>query len=255
MNILETRGLTKRFGRLAAVREVDLGVAAGERHAVIGPNGAGKTTLFHLITGRLRPSAGSVRFQDSDITGLAPHRIALLGLSRSFQITTIFARLSVRENMRLAVQARHRRRRTWWGGRAVIAETADRATALLEQLGLAAAADAPADTLSYGDQRRLEIGLAIAASPVLLLLDEPTAGMSRAEAHDIVSLLQDIPRDVTILLIEHDIDVVSRLSDRVTVMHLGAILAQGTAEDVQQDRRVREAYFGAEPDVLDQGAG
>lgn len=251
MIILETRGLTRQFGRLTAVREVGMSVAAGERHAVIGPNGAGKTTLFHLVTGHLRPSAGTVHFREMDITGLAPHQIALLGLARSFQITNIFARLSVRENIRLAVQARHRRRGTWWGGRSVIAETTDRAATLLEQLKLAPVADALADTLSYGDQRRLEIGLAIAASPALLLLDEPTAGMSRAEAGEVVEFLRHIPREVTILLIEHDIDVVSRLSDRVTVMHLGAILTQGTPEDVQRDHRVREAYFGGEIDVGD----
>ena len=251
MNILETRGLTRRFGHLTAVREVGLAVAAGERHAVIGPNGAGKTTLFHLVTGSLRPSAGSVRFRDADITGLAPHQIGRLGLARSFQITNIFGRLPVLENVRLAVQAQQRRRGIWWGGRPLLAETTDRAMALLEQLRLAALAHAAADTLSYGDQRRLEIGLAIAASPALLLLDEPTAGMSRAEAHEIVDFLQQIPRDVTILLIEHDIDVVFRLSDRVTVMHLGAILAQGTPDDVQHDSRVQEAYFGGEMDVAD----
>lgn len=254
MNLLETRRLTKQFGRLTAVREVDLCVVAGERHALIGPNGAGKTTLFHLVTGRLRPNAGTVHLRDTDITGLAPHQIGLLGVARSFQITNIFARLSVLENMRLAVQAQDGRRGRWWGGRSVIAETTDRAMTLLEQLKLAMAADASADTLSYGDQRRLEIGLAIAANPALLLLDEPTAGMSRGEAHEIVDLLQRIPRDVTILLIEHDIDVVSRLSDRVTVMHLGAILAQGTPDDVQRDARVREAYFGGDVDVADQGS-
>ena len=251
MTILETRGLTRRFGSLTAVREVELAVAAGERHAVIGPNGAGKTTLFHLVTGRLQPSAGRVRFRDKDITGLAPHQIGLLGLARSFQITNIFGRLTVRENVRLAVQAQHGRRGIWWGGRALMAETADCAMTLLERLNLASMAGATADTLSYGDQRRLEIGLAIATGPALLLLDEPTAGMSRAEAHEIVDFLQQIPRDVTILLIEHDIDVVSRLSDRVTVMHLGAILAQGTADDVQHDSRVREAYFGGETDLAD----
>lgn len=249
MNLLETRGLTRKFGRLTAVREVELRVAAGERHAIIGPNGAGKTTLFHLITGRLRPSAGTIHFQDVDITGLAPHQIALSGLARSFQITNIFARLSVRENVRLVIQAQNRRRGMWWGGRSVVAETTDRAMTLLEQLNLATAADVSAGTLSYGDQRRLEIGLAIAANPVLLLLDEPTAGMSRGEAHEIVDLLYQIPRDVTILLIEHDIDVVFRLSGRVTVMHLGAILAQGTPDDVQHDDRVREAYFGGEVDI------
>jgi branched-chain amino acid transport system ATP-binding protein len=246
MTLLETRGLTKRFGRLTAVRQMDWRVEPGERHAIIGPNGAGKTTLFHIITGRLRPSAGNVQFQGVDITGLAPHKIALSGLARSFQITNIFMQLSVHENIRLAIQARHVRRGVWWGGRNVVAQTADRAMTLLEQLNLASAADALAGTLSYGDQRRLEIGLALATNPVLILLDEPTAGMSRGEAHEVVDFLQQVPREITIVLIEHDIDVVFRLSDRVTVMHLGAMLAQGTPREVERDERVREAYFGGE---------
>lgn len=251
MSLLETRGLTRTFGRLAAVREMSLQVEQGERHAVIGPNGAGKTSLFHLITGRLRPSAGSVHFRDANITGLAPHRIARLGLARSFQITNIFAHLPVHENVRLAIQARHRRRGMWWAGRAVVAETSESASALLARLNLFSLAEAPAGTLSYGDQRRLEIGLALATDPVLVLLDEPTAGMSRAESHEIVELLSQIPREVTLLLIEHDIDVVFRLSDRVTVMHRGEILAQGTPREVEQSALVQEAYFGGatEPDA------
>ena len=251
MSLLETRGLTKTFGRLVAVREMSLGVEQGERHAVIGPNGAGKTSLFHLITGRLKPSVGSVHFRDAEITGLAPHRIARLGLARSFQITNIFAHLTVQENVRLAIQAGHRLRGIWWAGRAFVAETNERAGALLARLNLSALAEAPAGTLSYGDQRRLEIGLALAIDPVLVLLDEPTAGMSRAESHEIVELLGRIPREVTLLLIEHDIDVVFRLSDRVTVMHRGEILAQGTPKEIERNAMVQEAYFGgaSEPDA------
>ncbi len=244
MTLLETRGLTKRFGQLAAVQRMNLQVAPGERHALIGPNGAGKTTLFHLISGRLRPTEGSVSFQDADITGLAPHKIARLGIARSFQITNIFPRLSVRENLRLAVQAQNRRRGIRLGSRSVAADTADRAGTLLERLNLTVMAETAAGTLSYGDQRLLEIGLALAMNPVLILLDEPTAGMSRGEAHDIVDLLSQIPRAVTILLIEHDLDVVFTLSDRITVMHSGKFLATGTPTEVEGNALVQEAYFG-----------
>ena len=244
MSLLETHGLTIQFGHLTAVRQLELRVEPGERHAVIGPNGAGKTTLFNLISGRLRPTSGSVKFQGSEIAGLAPYKIAQLGLARSFQITNIFTHLSVRENVRLAIQAHNKRHGVWWGGRTVVRATAERAMALLEKLNLAALAEAPAETLSYGDQRRLEIGLALASDPVLILLDEPTAGMSRAETREIVDFLSVIPREVTLLLIEHDIDVVFSLSDRVTVMHLGEILAQGSPNEVARDDRVQEAYFG-----------
>ena len=231
------------------MRQLDLRVESGDRHALIGPNGAGKTTLFNLISGRLRPTSGNVQFQETEITGIAPHKIAQLGLARSFQITNIFAHLSVQENVRLAIQARHRRHGVWWGGRSVVGATAERAMLLLEQLNLAAMAGVLAETLSYGDQRRLEIGLALASDPVLILLDEPTAGMSRAETQDIVDFLSQISREVTLLLIEHDIDVVFRLSDRVTVMHLGEVLAQGTPNQVERDERVREAYFGGKAEL------
>ena len=248
MSLLETRGLTKTFGRLAAVHEMSLRIEPGERHALIGPNGAGKTSLFHLITGRLRPDSGSVHFRNMDITGLAPHKIASLGLARSFQITNIFAHLSVKENVRLAIQARHGGRGVWWAGRSIVASTADAAMTLLARLNLMAVADMAAGTLSYGDQRRLEIGLALATDPALILLDEPTAGMSRAETHEIVDVLSQIPREITLLLIEHDIDVVFRLSDGVTVMHRGEILAQGTPHEMQRNALVQEAYYGGLPE-------
>jgi branched-chain amino acid transport system ATP-binding protein len=243
MIILRTRGLTKRFGQLAAVQGVDLDVAAGERHAIIGANGAGKTSLFHLITGRMSPSAGSVYFLDSDITGRSPHLIARMGLMRSFQITNIFADLSVRENLRLAAQARYGSRDLWFA-RSVMAETADLATDLLDRLRLGHAANQTAGTISYGDQRRLEIGLALANDPALVLLDEPTAGMSQAASHELVEFLERLPRTVTILLIEHDIDVVLKISDQVTVLHRGKILAQGNPKEIENNPLVQEAYFG-----------
>jgi branched-chain amino acid transport system ATP-binding protein len=243
MTILRTRGLTKLFGQLAAVQDVDLDVAAGERHAIIGANGAGKTSLFHLITGRMLPTAGSVYFLDSEITGWAPHLIARMGLMRSFQITNVFADLSVKENLRLAVQARYRPRDLWFA-RAVMAESRDLAAHLLDRLKLGHAANQSAGTISYGDQRRLEIGLALANDPALVLLDEPTAGMSQAASHELVELLEQLPRTVTILLIEHDIDVVLRISDRVTVLHRGKILAQGDPKEIENNSLVQEAYFG-----------
>lgn len=246
MTILETQVLGKNFGHLTAVHEMNLRVISGERHALIGPNGAGKTTLFHIISGRLKPDSGSVLFQGAEITGMPPHEIARLGIARSFQITNIFPNLSVRENVRLAIQARHSGRTTRWGGRSVLAETAELAWGYLEQLNLTSMADMLAGTLSYGDQRRLEIGLTLAMEPVLILLDEPTAGMSRAEAHDIVELLRQIPRSVTIMLIEHDIDVVFSLSDRITVMQSGRLLAEGTPSEVERNKKVQEAYFGGE---------
>jgi branched-chain amino acid transport system ATP-binding protein len=167
-----------------------------------------------------------------------------MGLARSFQITNIFPHLSVRENLRLGIQAQHWHQRAWWPDRSIMSDTAERAMHLLGRLNLLVAADAVAGTLSYGDQRRLEIGLALALNPVLILLDEPTAGMSLAATHEIVDLLRQIPREVTILLIEHDIDVVLKLSDRVTVMHQGEVLAQGTPNEVERNARVQDAYFG-----------
>jgi len=244
MSLLKLQGVTKRFGNLSAVRELDLEVAAGERHAIIGSNGAGKSSLFHMITGRLRPTTGSIYFRGTDITQLAPHKIARMGLARSFQITNIFPHLSVCENVRLGIQAQPPRNVSWWAGRSSVADTARHAMILLERLNLSNSAEALAGTLSYGDQRRLEIGLALALDPVLILLDEPTSGMSLAASHEIVDLLRKIPQEITLLLIEHDIDVVLKLSDRVTVMHQGEILAQGTPTEVERNPRVQQAYFG-----------
>jgi branched-chain amino acid transport system ATP-binding protein len=244
VSLLEIQDLTKRFGHLTAVRNLNLTIPAGERHAIIGSNGAGKTSLFDMISGRLRPTLGSVRFRNMEITTLPPHSIARMGLARSFQIANIFPHLSVRENLRLGVQARRRRRHIWETGRSILVETAERAAELLDRVHLSHVADLTSATLSYGDQRRLEIGLALSLDPMLILLDEPTAGTSLAASHEIVDLLRQIPRAVTLVLIEHDIDVVLRLSDRVTVMHRGEILAQGKPKEVECNPRVQQAYFG-----------
>lgn len=244
MTLLEIRNLSKRFGSLTAVDDLSLEVQAGERRAVIGPNGAGKTTLFHIVSGRFKPDDGDILFRGTVISGLKPHKIARLGMARSFQITNIFAELSVLENVRLAIQARDLQEAAGSRKRSRIADTVERAIAHLERLGLSSLSNARAGTLSYGDQRRIEIGLTLAMDPSLVLLDEPTAGMSRGQAQEIVELLKAIPRDVTIVLIEHDIDIVFKLSDRITVMTAGRVLAEGTPPEIERNKIVQEAYFG-----------
>lgn len=244
MTLLDIRRLTKRFGSLTAVDNLSLDVQAGERRSVIGPNGAGKTTLFHIVSGRFRPDEGEILFRDTVISGLQPHKIARLGMARSFQITNIFGELTVLENVRLAIQARDTQTGSGPRRRSDIADTTARAMDLLGRLGLSSHSEALAGTLSYGDQRRIEIGLTLAMEPSLVLLDEPTAGMSRGEAQEIVELLETIPRDVTIILIEHDIDIVFKLSDRITVMTAGQVLADGTPSQIERNERVQEAYFG-----------
>jgi branched-chain amino acid transport system ATP-binding protein len=246
--ILETDDLTKQFGSLVAVDEVNLAVEQGEFRSVIGPNGAGKTTLFNLITGALRPTSGTVRFAGEDVTGLASHERVHRGLARSFQITNVFGGLSVEENVRLAAQSVHRDeissfqelfRRT-----SRFDSVNDDTAGVLERIGLADQADRRAATLAYGDRRRLEIGLVLATDPKVVLLDEPTAGMSADETRETMELIGDVLSDRTLLLIEHDIDLVMNVSDRVTVLHRGAVLTTGTPREVADDESVQEAYLG-----------
>lgn len=241
--LLQTHHLTKRYGELTIVNDVELQVHSGQRHAIIGANGAGKSSLFHLISGRLQPSSGRVEFQGQDITGLPPHLIVRRGLARSFQITNVFGDLTARENLRLSFQARHAYS-SIWSARAILHDSAEKAAGMIENLNLVRVADQIAGTLSYGDQRRLEIGLALAAEPALLLLDEPVAGMSQAASHEIVALLHRIPRHITLLLIEHDLDIVLKLSDHITVLHRGEVIADGTPEAIQENARVQTAYLG-----------
>jgi branched-chain amino acid transport system ATP-binding protein len=243
MMILQTKGLTKRYGELTIVDRVDLNVTAGTRHAIIGANGAGKSSLFHLITGRLNPTSGNVLFNGEDITGRSAHKVVKCGLSRSFQITNIFVELTARENLRLAFQAAYAYT-SIWSGLKIMRASAEKAQALIESLRLHSVADQIAGTLSYGDQRRLEIGLALAAEPKLLLLDEPMAGMSQSAANEMLALLRAIPRSITLLLIEHDLDMVLKLSDHITVLHRGQVLAEGGPAEIQNDSRVQEAYLG-----------
>ncbi|MBW7923487.1 MAG: ABC transporter ATP-binding protein [Burkholderiaceae bacterium] len=247
--LLSVRGLSKRFGGVRAVDRVDLDVAPRETVALIGPNGAGKTTFYNLLSGRMQPSAGSVVFGGRDVTGLPPHRISRLGISRSFQITNIFPELTARENVEVALTALHGKALRLFsraaGDRALHGE----ARALLERLGLGSLAEARAGTLSYGDKRLLEIAIVLATRPRLVLLDEPTAGMTPEETRGVVELVRQLARtgEYTFLITEHDMEVVFGLADRIVVMHRGAVLAQGSVDEIRASREVREAYLG-EPD-------
>jgi branched-chain amino acid transport system ATP-binding protein len=248
--LLEVEGLIKRFGGFAAVDGVSFAVEEGTIHAVIGPNGAGKTTLFRLLTGLHAPSAGRIRLAGRDIAGLAPHRIARLGLAQSFQLTTIFPRLSVREQVEFALTAQSG---LAWRMLAATPSLFTRrgvraaAEALLAEVGLSEAAERPAETLSHGDQRALDVALALATEPRLLLLDEPTAGMSPFETERMVAMIQRLARarNLTVLFSEHDMDVVFGISDRITVLHRGRVIAEGDAARVQADPEVAEVYLGS----------
>jgi branched-chain amino acid transport system ATP-binding protein len=246
--VLETDGLTKRFGELTAVDAVDLTVERGEFRSVIGPNGAGKTTLFNCITGAMSPTAGTVTFDGEEITALPPHERVRRGLGRSFQITNVFGGLSVRENVRLAAQsvfaASIPARDELLRDKETFETINDRTADVLDRVGLADRAGELAETLAYGDQRRLEIGIVLATDPELVLLDEPTAGMSSEETAATIDLVTDVLADRTLLLIEHDIDLVMELSDRITVLTRGRVLAEGDPGEIAADDDVREAYLG-----------
>ena len=242
--LLEIERLTRYFGALGAVNGVSLSVETRERRAIIGPNGAGKTTLFNLITGHLVPTGGRIVFDGAPVTGLPPHAIARRGLSRSFQRTNVFPRLSVLENLRLAGAAGQRGNYRLFGSIAALPLPLQRAREVAEAVGLAERLDEPAGRLSYGEQRQLEVGIALAISPKLLLLDEPTAGMSPEETHRMTRLLMALPGEMTLLIIEHDMDVVFSLADRITVLHYGEVLTEGAPDVVRADARVYEVYLG-----------
>jgi len=242
--LLSLESLSRHFGALSAISRVSLAVAAEERRAVIGPNGAGKTTLFNLITGQIRPSAGRIVFGGEVVTGLAPHQIARRGIARSFQLTNLFPKLSVFENLRLAA-AVGQGSYDLFGTIARWKGPAARAREMAATVGLAERLADVAGVLSYGEQRQLEIGVALAIRPRLLLLDEPTAGMSPDETERMTRLLESLPRDVTLLIIEHDMDVVSSLADRVTVLHVGEVLAEGTFDEIKHHPKVYEVYLGS----------
>ncbi len=243
--VLVTERLGRRFGGIVALRDVSLEIASGERRAIIGPNGAGKTTLFNVISGELRPTSGAVRLGDHAITGLPAHRIARLGLARTFQRNNLLLRLTALENVRLALQARTDDTRKVFTPVARLTHLRDEARAVLTRMGLDGRDGIPARALSYGEQRQLEVALALAARPQVLLLDEPTSGMSPAETARMTALLSRLERDQTVVVIEHDMDVVFALADRITVLHLGEVLTSGTPEAVRADARVQDIYLGA----------
>jgi branched-chain amino acid transport system ATP-binding protein len=244
--LLELDGVTRRYGALVALDQVAMTVEEGEVRAVIGPNGAGKTTLFNVITGTVRPTAGLIRFAGQPIAGLPSHRICRLGISRTFQITALFPEMSARENARLAAQARHPQRWQPFGGARIFNAAQTRAAAALEQLGLSGIADRPAGLLSHGDQRLLEVAMAMAQQPRVLLLDEPTQGLSVEETEQAVETLARFLKAsrMTVLLVEHDMEVVFRLAHRITVLHRGAVIADGSPDQVKADRSVQDAYLG-----------
>jgi branched-chain amino acid transport system ATP-binding protein len=246
MPLLELDGLSRRFGGILAVDRVSMRVAKGEVRAVIGPNGAGKSTLFNLITGNLPPSGGEIWFDGRRITGMPVHRVCQLGIARTFQLTSLYPEMTARENVRLAGLAREPGRWLPWGGRATLSQAARRGEVALERLGLNAVADRQAGLLSHGDQRLLEVAMALAQEPRLLLLDEPTQGLSIEETAQTVETLAALLSngDMTVLLVEHDMEVVFRLAARITVLHRGAVIADGTPEAVQADPLVQEAYLG-----------
>ena len=250
--VLETDGLTKRFGELTAVDNVDLEVKAGEFRSVIGPNGAGKTTTFNLITGALIPTEGAVLFNGEEITTMPPHERVHRGVGRSFQITNVFGGLSVHENVRLAAQSVHADdispQEAMFRNKNSFDDLTAKTDEILDQIGLRERADENAQTLAYGDQRRLEIGLVLATDPELVMLDEPTAGMSTEETQDTMDLINDVLSDQSLMLIEHDIDLVMRVSDRITVLTRGQVLASGTPEEIAANEDVRDAYLGGARD-------
>jgi branched-chain amino acid transport system ATP-binding protein len=242
---LRATGLGMRYGTFLALQDVDLAVRERTIHSVIGPNGAGKTTLFHCLTGNRFPTAGTVEFEGRPVTRLPSHRRTAIGMARSFQITALFQTLPVRENLRLAAQAMHRwAALSFWRRVEGLEEPRETAERILDRLGLSDRADTPAGELSHGQQRILEVGLAMAARPRLLLLDEPTSGMGVDDIPAITELIRDLGRDHTVLLIEHNMGIVMSLSDRITVMSQGRILVEGAPDAVREDPRVRTAYLG-----------
>jgi branched-chain amino acid transport system ATP-binding protein len=240
--LLWTEDLTVRFGGLTALNQVNFAVARGEVRAIIGPNGAGKSTFFNCLTGVLRPSSGHILLDSGDITGLSPDRISQKGIARSYQITNILPNATALENTRIAAQSRRHGWSLFTHHRAYL-DIIEKAEAALEAVGLRGKAGELAANLSHGEQRNLEIGIALATEPQLLCLDEPTAGMSAAETHDTMELVRRIAKDLTILIVEHDMQVVMELAQRITVLHYGEILAEGTPAEIQQHPRVLEVYL------------
>jgi branched-chain amino acid transport system ATP-binding protein len=243
--ILETRGLTKEFQGFVAVKDVSLRVRRGSIHALIGPNGAGKTTCFNLLTHFLTPTRGRIRFQGRDITGSSPADIARLGLVRSFQISAVFPHLTVLENVRIALQRRRGRSFDFWRSERALESLDARALGLIEAVGLTDAAETPAVELPYGRKRALEIATTLALEPEMMLLDEPTAGMTHEDVERISALIKRAAASRTVLMVEHNLSVVENLSDRITVLARGEVLAEGDYQTVSRNPDVIQAYMGS----------
>jgi branched-chain amino acid transport system ATP-binding protein len=244
MTALSLQNVTKSFGQMEIIRGVTLDVPQGERHAVIGPNGAGKSTLFNLISGRFGISSGSIRLEDQEISGLKPYEINRRGLSRSFQVTNIFPRLSVYENIRCAVLWSLGYKYSFWRGVDGLADARERSQDILERIGLAARRRDQAGVLTYAEQRALEIGITIAGGARVILLDEPMAGMSRSETEHAVALVRKVTEGKTLLMVEHDMGVVFGIADRISVLVYGKIIASDTPQRIRENAAVKEAYLG-----------
>jgi branched-chain amino acid transport system ATP-binding protein len=242
--LLRTERLTRAFGSLMAVDRVDVTIRRGELRSIIGPNGAGKTTLFRLISGEMAPTSGRIIFQERDITGLPQHAVARLGIAKSYQITNVFPHLTVHENVRVAVQG-YARAFNFWSRADRLTDVSDRASRLLETVGLAPKRSRLAAHLSHGEKRHLEIGIALASEPALLLLDEPTAGMSPEETDETMRLIRELASGRTVILVEHKMKVVMKISDRITVLHQGQVLAEGSPEEIRANDLVQQTYLGA----------
>jgi branched-chain amino acid transport system ATP-binding protein len=241
---IELRNVEKSFGITSVIRDVTLSVAQGERHALIGPNGAGKSTLFNLISGYMKPTSGSILMRDDVISGLAPYQINRRGLSRSFQVTNVFANMSVWENIRCAVLWAAGHRYAFWKNIENLSEVRERTAQILNDISLVQRRDVPAGLLTYAEQRALEIGITIAGGASVILLDEPTAGMSHAETERAVALIRRLTDGRTLLIVEHDMSVVFGLADRISVLVYGKIIASGTPQEIRNNPKVKEAYLG-----------
>jgi branched-chain amino acid transport system ATP-binding protein len=242
--LLRTEKLSRAYGSLLAVDRVDVAVRRGELRSIIGPNGAGKTTFFRLISGEVAPTSGRIWFRDREVTGLPQHAVARLGIGKSYQITNVFPHLTVLENVRVAVQG-HARSFHFWSRADRLVDVRDKALGLLRTMGLEGRAERPAAHLSHGEKRHLELAIALASDPILLLLDEPTAGMSPEETDETIVLIRELAAGRTIVLVEHKMKLVMRISDRITVLHQGQVLADGTPDEIRANELVQRTYLGA----------
>ena len=245
-NILELKDIYKDFDGLEVLFGINLAIQEGERHAIIGPNGAGKSTLFNLITGKYLPSRGQIFFKGRDVTGTSPFKLNRSGMARSFQITNIFRTMNVFQNVRNAILSKNKIRYNMFSSLSGMDEVNRQTEKMLEQIGLVDRKDAVAGALSYGQQRALEIGLTIATDPDLILLDEPTAGMSSEETREAVRLIERVTEGKTLIIVEHDMEVVFSIANRISVLYYGQVLASGLPEEIRNDQKVKDAYLGEE---------